>query len=250
MKPFFTKHRIDFLILGGYGVYLIYGYFTQILQFYIHPSYFTLTLWAGIFLVGVVILGLTWNHAGAADELDPHHPESEDSLRSGVAYLLILLPLAMGFLLPPQPLSLATANQRGVDFNNLTISRDEGKTVQFYRNTEEFTIKDWIKLFNTDPEPQHHVGKKVKVIGFVFRRDDNLPKDSFLLSRFVVTCCAVDARPIGLPVRYDAHQELEEGSWVEVQGTWDVGELAGKRTNFIRPVQVVKTQRPAQPYLY
>jgi uncharacterized repeat protein (TIGR03943 family) len=251
MKPFFTQRRIDFLILGGYGVYLVYAYFTNILQFYIHPSYFTLTLWAGIFLIGVAILGLTWVHPGKADEFDfLQHEELENSPRSGVAYLLILLPLAIGFLLPPQPLSLATANQRGVDFNNLTLSRDEGKTIHFYRNTEELTIKDWIKLFNTDPEPQHHVGKKAKVVGFVFRRDDNLPKDSFLLSRFVVTCCAVDARPVGLLVRYEAHPELEEGSWVEVQGIWEVGELAGKRTNFIRPTQVVKTQRPAQPYLY
>jgi len=248
MKPFFTKRRIDFLILGGYGAYLVYTYLSGSLNFYIHPSYFTLTFGTGLFLIGVAVLGLLPQKYREVQ--NSCEPEGKDSAYSTLTYFWILLPLVLGFLLPPQPLSLATANQRGVDFNSLTLSRDEIKKVSFRRDTEGFTIKDWIKLFNMDPEPQNHVGKKVHVVGFVFRRDNSLPKDAFLVSRFVVTCCAVDARPIGLPVRYEAHQNLEEGSWVDIKGTWEVGELNGKRTNFIHPVQIVSTERPAQPYLY
>jgi putative membrane protein len=66
----------------------------------------------------------------------------------------------------------------------------------------------------------------------------------------VVQCCAVDAQPIGLPVRLTVGEHPTPGSWVAITGTWDVAEARGERRAVIVPTTVARTERPDQPYLY
>jgi len=80
-------------------------------------------------------------------------------------------------------------------------------------------------------------------------RDATLPAGWFLVARFVVQCCAVDAQPIGLPVRTTGPAP-EAGSWVTVEGTWDVAEMDGVRRAVIGATAIAPTARPDQPYLY
>jgi uncharacterized repeat protein (TIGR03943 family) len=72
----------------------------------------------------------------------------------------------------------------------------------------------------------------------------------FYVARFVVQCCAVDAQPIGLPVRAPEAGSLEAGAWVDVEGEIVVGEVAGRRRAVVAAVAVRPTSPPEQPYLY
>src|SRR4029453_7572359 len=103
-----------------------------------------------------------------------------------------------------------------------------GRAVAFepLARPETYTIKDWIKAFAIDPEPARHAGKPVRVRGCA-PPDDPLPRAWFLAARFVVRCCAVDAQPVGLPVRAPAPPA--GGRWITVEGTWDVADVAGAR---------------------
>ena len=59
---------------------------------------------------------------------------------------------------------------------------------------------------------------------------EKLPKDYLLLSRFVITCCAADAYPIGLPVKLNQSRDAyKPDSWLEVEGQMTTETLAGKR---------------------
>jgi putative membrane protein len=227
------------LLAAGYGAYLLHAFWTGALPFYIHPMYVAPAVATGAVLLALAVV------AGPRRVSRAQDGRTRPS-RAGLAVLA--LPLAAGFLLPPQPLSYVTAAQRGVQA--LTASRgDTPPAPRTGGRPETFTILDWVLAFQADPEPGRHAGKPVRVTGFVLR-DDRLPPDVFLVARFLLTCCAVDAQPLGLPVRAGAARMPDAGRWVTVDGIWDVTEIAGTRRAVILPRSVEPTARPEEPYLY
>ncbi len=229
--------RAALVIAAAYGAYLLYAFGSGALYFYIHPVYVIPTLLTGLILLALAILA-----ARAPGASSPHAAPSPPAI------VALALPLALGFLLPPQPLSPVAAAQRGVE--TASIGRVEAPADwSVGRRPETYTIKDWVKAFQADPEPSRHAGTPVRVSGFVYR-DERLPRDWFLVSRFVVQCCAVDAQPIGLPVRVAGGAPPEAGRWVAVEGVWEVAEAGGQRRAVIAPTAVTPIARPDQPYLY
>jgi uncharacterized repeat protein (TIGR03943 family) len=238
------------LIAFAYGAYLLHVFRSGALYFYIHPVYVWPVVATALVLITLAIL------AGRA-ETHRHDPALTPSA-VGPRYLgagrhspfglaLLALPLVLGFGLTPQPLSALSATQRGVDL--MPAAGPEGPPAFVIRGQPEtYTIKDWVKVLQVDPEPGRHAGKPVRITGFV-HRDDRLPREWFLVARFVVKCCAVDAQPVGLPVR-TAGPLPEVGRWVLVEGVWDVAEVGGERRAVIGATGVTPTNRPDQPYLY
>jgi uncharacterized repeat protein (TIGR03943 family) len=226
------------LVTAAFGAYLLHAFAAGTLYFYIHPIYIAPVVVTGGVLVAVAALGLT---------AQGESPSAGGVVPARLALALVALPVAVG-LLPARPLGLSMAAQRGVDA--LPLGRLDD-VPEFAVNTrpEAYTIKEWVRAQQADPEPGHHAGKPVRVTGFVFR-DDRLPRDWFVVARFVVQCCAVDAQPIGLPVRVVGGALPEPGSWVAVSGAWDVAEVRGERRAVIVPTTVAPTARPDQPYLY
>lgn len=217
------------LLAVGYGVYLVRGYLTGALYLYIHPIYVGPALVTGLVLVALGLAGL--RARGRA-----HAPP--------VAVALLALPLVLGVLAPASPLGVATAAQRGLDL--APASAAEATPVA--GPPEAFTIKDWVAALHADPEPGRHAGKPVRVTGFVVH-DDRLPSGWFLVARFVVQCCAVDARPLGLVVR-PPEDAPPEGVWVSVEGVIEVGDVQGARRALVAARRVAPADAPAQPYLY
>jgi uncharacterized repeat protein (TIGR03943 family) len=226
------------LVALAYGAYLLYTFATGALAFYIHPIYVVPAVVTGLVLVLLAGIVLAW----PAGEADDHGAPPV----SGLAVLAAAL--ALGFVLPARPLSPATAAQRGVEVASLG-SGDGSPTFTVTMPPEAYSIKDWVKAFQADPEPARHAGKPVRVTGFV-HRTAGLAADTFLVARFVVKCCAVDARPIGLLVRRPGSSLPGDGDWVTVEGAWDVAEMGGQRRAVILAARVTPAGRPDQPYLY
>jgi putative membrane protein len=214
----------------AYGIYFLYRFATGGLYFYIHPIYVVPTAVTGALLVALGVV--SWRAGGPGV--------------SRLAAAALAVPVALGFMLPAQPLSPATASQRGVA--STSLGRGDVPTFDVEARPERYTIKDWVKVFAADPEPGRHAGKPVRVTGFV-HHDSTLPDRWFLVARFVVQCCAVDAQPVGLPVRSPGPTP-EGGRWVTVEGTWEVHDVDGRRRAVIAATAVAATARPEQPYLY
>lgn len=220
------------LLAIGHGLYLVRAYATGALYVYIHPIYALPALVTGLLLVALGGVGL------AARGRHGERPAA----RSAV---LLAVPLLVGLAVSPSPLGVATAAQRGLD-----LAAPASAAVRPVTGPpESFTIKDWLNAFHADPEPGRHAGKPVRVTGFVVR-DERLPEGWFLVTRFVVQCCAVDARPIGLVVRPPADASPAEGAWVAVEGLIEVAEVGGERRAVVAATAVAPTPTPAQPYLY
>lgn len=255
------KALVGYIVVSGFGIYSLYLYYTGKINFYIHPRYTDFAVlmgWTAV-VFGVVFMiryletrgnfsdGETHNHEhdhGSADEHGQNRNLTQ-KLSTFVGSVLIILPLVFGFLLPVRPLSVVTAQQRAVDFNSI---RGESAASLFLKNTKTYSLGDWIKAVNNNPDLTRYIDKEVKVSGFVFNQEGK--DNEFFVSRFLITCCAVDARPLGLLVNYDWQNEFRENEWVEVEGKFALVNRDGTDTLIIEPSSILRISEPTDPYVF
>jgi uncharacterized membrane protein YcgQ (UPF0703/DUF1980 family) len=66
-----------------------------------------------------------------------------------------------------------------------------------------------------------------------------------------MTCCAVDARPIGVPVyQPNWRNTYKADQWVDVQGTFIQNPEAGAIAVAIGPKSITPISEPDNPYVY
>jgi putative membrane protein len=66
-------------------------------------------------------------------------------------------------------------------------------------------------------------GYTIVMTGFVFKDSAMLGEDTFSPARLMMSCCVADLQPAGLLCKYDKISELEQDSWVTVEGTLFIG---------------------------
>jgi uncharacterized repeat protein (TIGR03943 family) len=202
-----------------------------------------LVLLGGATMIKAFVTGTERSHAG-------HGHEDHGHGASRVAYLLVL-PLVTIVLVAPAPLGAYAAAReggdraaaqvvpevRGVAYPGLPAPRD---------GAVDLRIGEFLERVYYD-EARSLEGTPVRLIGFAV----NIPErdDAFLLSRFVISCCAADAFPMQAIVKTPAVPAND--TWLEVVGTWDPDDLglgqAGRSATLIS-TSVQPIDPPANPY--
>jgi uncharacterized repeat protein (TIGR03943 family) len=187
---------------------------------------------------------------GAVTALIKTNGQDKAQLTQKNIYSLIILalPLVIGLLSPEQSLSASALSSKGVSLNT-SISASQASSISFDVQMDERTILDWIRLFNDGDDPSAYIGQHVDVVGLVYH-DPRLPDNQFMVSRFVITCCAADAFAIGMTVNWTGSAELEDNTWVRVEGSLDTLQIDGDSAPLIQASQVELIPAPEQPYLY
>jgi uncharacterized repeat protein (TIGR03943 family) len=112
------------------------------------------------------------------------------------------------------------------------------------------TVRDWAGLLMQNQSPSFYRGKPVETIGLV--TPSELSNDVFHLTRFVVTCCAVDAQPVSIPVFLPGWQQtFPVDSWVRVRGGFSPAPagVSGPPLVVI-PIEIEIEEVPREPYLF
>ena len=84
--------------------------------------------------------------------------------------------------------------------------------------------------------------EKVTAVGIV-AHVPQLPPDQFLLVRFRMTCCAADATPVAVPVRWAGAASLKDNTWVKVSGQ------THPEAKAVVADKVEPAREPSNPYL-
>ena len=231
------KTSLKALTLIGLGLYLYSRIFTGTLLFYINQRFAWLVMMAGVVLMAI---GGSYRYRSNHDHAHHAHAFSWGGV------LLIGLLIALGLLVPPKPLGASAMGNREVNLGTLVSS--QGNSMMPTRAGEK-NILDWLIAFQSTPDPAAFAHQPAHLIGFVYR-DDRFNSDSFMLSRFVVSCCVADATAIGLIVRSPLAASLPGDQWVEVSGHFEPGEFSGKPTPILITEAITRTTPPNQPYLY
>jgi len=234
---------LDILALLAWGILLVRYWFTGQLKLLIHPNYFGLVLATGIVLIILAIFQIlnTWGQMSKNTQKTILSP----SLGSG----LLLLVAVLGFVIGPGLLGSEAALHRGVR-ESLPLTQTQVQYFQVSNNPEERSLLEWVRTLNAYPEPDAYNGQPVKVTGFVIH-DPQLPDNYLLVARFVITCCAVDAYSVVLPVQLNqSRTNYSADTWISVTGEMNSQSLAGERKLVIKATNIEEIPTPSDPYAY
>lgn len=155
--------------------------------------------------------------------------------------------------LPPATLTSATAGQRDVNSSTAALDRTSVEDAASASSSTyaSFSVLDWAGLLRQTTDLAFYQGKTADVVGFVTPSDTD-PDDVFYVSRFVITCCAVDAQPVGVPVYLPGWQDqVAADDWVEVSGGFDTNRSSSSQDPIaLVPDDVTTVGQPDDPYLY
>ncbi|MBD1937445.1 TIGR03943 family protein [Microcoleus sp. FACHB-68] len=245
---------LDILAIAAWGVMMLKYWLTGKLYLLIHPDYFWLVIVAGFAFLGIsgfkaleLIGQLFKRKKNAAPQLPTvaHLSLFPPGLGSG----LLLLSAILGLLITPQVFASQTALDRGIT-ESLTTTRAQPQSFRPASNPEDRTLIDWVRTLNVYPEPDAYTGQKVKVQGFVIH-PPNLPDQYFTIARFILTCCAADAYPVGLPVKLpQSRTAYPPDTWLEIEGQMITENLQDKRQLTIEATALKKIPKPKNPYDY
>lgn len=232
------------LILLALALFLYMRLADGTLFFYINQRFMVYTVLA---VVGLVVVALSYRAASshANDGVHTHHTVTWGGLA------LVLLPVALGVLAPPQPLGAAAIGNREIAVSaQPRTALPAAVRAAAQKDATDRNLLDWLNAFASSTNAaQEFAGQPVDVIGFVYH-DERLADDEVLISRFIVSCCVADANVVTMVVRWPAAATLENDAWVQVQGVLQPGDFNGAPLPVVAAQSVTTVAMPDQPYLY
>ena len=232
----FKHFGIERIVLFISAIFVLYLGFNEQLNLYIHPRYIFFTIVMSAIGLGILMVGLK----------NKQKIEAHDTSKLSSLPLMIILTAAI--FIPARSLTSATVSQRSIDSGSIvTTVGAESTSTLFAGSSKGLKLADWSRLLQTNNEPSYYSNKPAKVSGFVY--DAGLGPDTVWLARFVLTCCAVDAQPVGVPVRIEDWQDrYREDEWLEVEGQFQERDTANGIELVLIPDTVAPIEQPRNPY--
>ena len=209
------------------------------LTLYIHPRYILFTVVS--VSIGLAIYTYT---LFSSDKAGGNAAKNQTTI---LGYLPLLIVAISALILSPVSLSQLLASDRSSESTQNSVEKTSHSTLDtFSTDLTRFSIADWNNLLASGATQDQIVGKQAKLEGFLY--EDNTGQ--LFIARFRLTCCAVDATPLAVPIV--ATQELEAlelGSWVELEG--DFVDTATSSYQFKLDVKsFTQIEEPDEPYIF
>jgi len=227
------------LLLVALSVFLAGKIIDGKVTWYINQRFLPLTF------VGIILLAVM-AQAVFRQARNKENAQEHTHILPGNLFIL-LIPALLGTFLPARPLDATAVDLKGITTNAPIVSSD-GAERQFEAAADQRNILDWMRIFNDENDLSSYLGQQAHVIGFVYY-DEYLPDNIFLISRFIITCCAADAYAIGIPVEWNG-EVFDENTWVKVKGQVQYTEWNDQKLPLILADSVEITEVPGQPYLF
>lgn len=224
------------------------------LSLYINPE----SAWFAVGMSVIVLVGAVASFAlplGAEDDHGHDHGEASAhehdhahirhpvALAGTVVAGVLASAVVVGALaLPPSSLSPQFASTSTSTTPVLFGGRDV-VTLASTGDTATFGVGEWATVFATATDPASFDGDAVTLTGFVAPGDAGT---GFLLSRFVITHCVIDAQLAAVPIAWGG-AAAPEGEWATVTGT--VRSDSDGRLH-IAAESVEAVSEPEDPYEY
>lgn len=258
-QPGWNRHKglprlapvLDVLAVLAWGILLVQYWLTGKINVLLHPDYVWLTYSAGFFLIGLALFK-AWQGIKAMrrKQLPVVAPQHFALFPPSFSSLVLLLVALYGLQFTPQPFASEVALNRGVS-ETLTLTRSQPQAFRASVSPEKRSLVEWVRTLNVYPEPDAYTGQKVNVNGFVIHPAE-LPNNYLVLARFVITCCAADVYPVGMPVKLPSGDRAAYpvDQWFQVEGEMITETVGGKRQLVIQAKKLQKTAAPDKPYDY
>ena len=213
------------VLIGGFALWM--G-LTPTHLLYIKPSMTRWLVLSGAILVAiglaVVVLGRREARAERAERAagEPHdHGHNRPATRVG---WLLALPLCVAVAVGSNPLGSYAAGRQ----NSQRVLPPGEFDLEQYLNANSFGGQapalrniDFVRAAQDRDQRRLLSEHPVTLTGFVVADPDGQGRD-FLLTRFMIGCCAADALAVQVKVPVERGEVPDEESWVQVEGALDL----------------------------
>ena len=233
---------LDIALLLLWGLLLLKYWISGQIYVLLHPNYIWLAIAAGLMLLGIGLWRLLQRLSTPA-----RTPQQHVSLIPRRWSTLLLLSIAiLGLVTAPRPFTSDIALQRGIT-ETLSFTRPQPQSFSAASDPSEKSLLDWVRTLNVYPEPDAYEGQPVNVDGFVVYPEE-IPSGYLMISRFVITCCAADVYPVGLPVRLGGLEPPDPDQWVQISGEMATETIGDRRQLVIQADALENIPEPKNPY--
>lgn len=249
-SPSFPWQRLfDLMAIASWSWLLLKYWLTGTINVLLHPDYHWLAYSAGIFL-GLLAVFKFHQLVQIVRSRRPQPRLPHTTLFPvGFSSGLLLAIAILGLIVTPRPFASDLAIQRGVA-DTLVMTRSQPQAFRGNVRPEDRSVIDWIRTLNVYPEPDAYTGQGVDVEGFALHSAE-LPNTYLTITRFVITCCAADVYPVGLPVKLTGDRSAYPADqWFRVQGRMITETLNNQRQLVIEATALTPIPTPENPYDY
>lgn len=276
---------IRFLILIGYTILMMFLQVSGRLNQYInvHYRYLAIISMALSFILAIVQL-ILWNKEEDKESTEHHRQDEHDhgldkSYQRGIAYLLLALPLMVGFLFPTVSLDTSIVEAKGFNFplSKESVGDPDVETqylkpdtsIYFDKTDYDKQMKQALSRYIKDDHvkvteenylevmeliynyPSEFIGKTITYKGFVFNAAQKEQSNLFVF-RFGIIHCVADSGVFGLLTKMPDGQTFENNEWVELTGTIHSGYYAPfkREIPMVDVTKVTSIEEPKNQYVY
>ena len=232
------------LTLLGLGSYFAYNLASGNVVNYINTRFIWLSyVAAGLFALygGYVLYTLVQAQRGHIVEHE--HDHQHDHASWGIL-AIVTVPILIGFLSTSAPLG-ADAINGSVSIN--AIGGENGMVISS-DDSSQWHVLDWLRTFEQSDDLSAFEGQTANIVGFIYK-EPTYSDNTAMITRFAVNCCVADATAIGLPVRGDVIAQLNQGTWVRIEGTFTLDTFNGQQVPVITPLEIEPAEVPDPPYI-
>jgi putative membrane protein len=249
-KPLSRGSAIWSLILIGWAVLILAFLLRGDMLNYLHPR---MLPFAALSAVIFLILGMLGGY-NAINGRGSNVP------RAG--YALFMIPLLLSAVGGPRGLDEAAVVNRllstGAGVSNKASIESLDQLLESIGPHGVIPFEDWsFFALSTDlkANPSRYVGRTISMTGFSFR-PPTLPGDRLYLTRFLITCCAADAEPLGLLTELSGAAGFADYAWLYIEGTLDLTTAPNPYTGkdetvpILRAVTVTEVEKPIAAFIF
>jgi uncharacterized repeat protein (TIGR03943 family) len=127
------------------------------------------------------------------------------------------------------------------------LQKEEGEAPAPQEWPQECTI---LELLN---DPTRYQGRRVSVTGMILRDEKlkrHLGEIDTIVYRFLINCCAADALPLAVAVEPEQAVAIDNGQWVQVEGTLQFVEIKSQSEPVLKKATITPTKPPGNPFLF
>lgn len=277
------KRLLTVTALATWGAVLATMFFSGRIESYLHPAFRVGTGVSGVILLLIAGILLLTTEEGGDDHssCDDHDHEHASSLFGNLVRLSILIvPILGAFFISPSQFSATLVRNRGMidsihelpgytpgtaAFVEPALPTPEGpgeeageevySAIDFLpRDAEgriEAQIIDLLYAAEEPPIRADFENQELVLTGQFLPADTRNPDGNrFNLVRFMILCCAADARPVNVLVEGPWPDDLQEMEWVRVEGHATFPVEGGRSSALFHASSIERTEPPQESFLY
>jgi len=157
---------------------------------------------------------------------------------------ILLVPILFFFQFQDARFDGGTFKKRSISTEEGFL-QGEGVASQQQEEYDEMDIPVTQLNFNSGK----YLGKEVRVVCQT-HVDDRLPKGIAMCYRYLMTCCAADARPVFVFIEHPENVAIEKDKWISAKGILSMTKNSGLEIPTISSASVEYVQEPSFPFVF